>query len=500
MKYRYIILLALLLLSSVLPAQVNGSLSNSGGRHILKVWGTHYERGYAQGYLLGDETKQVFQDFFFTMLAFSDPVVYNNLWSFYMEHFEIDQRMLQEASGLIAGMTAAGVNTFHNGLNRDLNAEDILLLNAVTDLNYLNRSDPLKLGCASLASWGTVTSADPILNGNAVITRFLDWSPNSALIANPLLIVHFPSEPDEQKWISFTFPGMIGALSAINENQLAAFMNTSNDHYYSNLSNLSPILFSIRKGVERLDSDGNGSYNAEDLWNAIQSDNQLSGTLIQNLMETPGYRHNSVIETNNGGTVRRIENQAGSLPTGHIAATNHFRLLSSGTCCTRYSNIQDSLYTNPLMTPKRQLQVLSGAAGMDDNLHSIQYIPSTGYILWSTAILGSPAFSRPGLVLSSSELFANPSALEDEYIPEIALALKVWPNPVQSGETIKLSGSSSLTRVEIYNLKGQQLRSLDILGKNAEIATSGLRTGVYLVKAQDLNGGWAEGCSFIIKN
>lgn len=488
MKYRYIILLILLLLSSLLPAQVNGSLSSLGGRHVLKVWGTHFERGYAHGYLLGTETKSVFQDFFFTMLAFSDPVVYNNLWSFYMEHFEIDQRMLQEATGLIAGMNAAGVNTFHSGLNRDLNAEDILLLNAVTDLNYLNRIAAMKLGCASLSSWGNPTSEDQILNGNAVITRFLDWSPNSALIANPLLIVHFPSEPDEQKWISFTFPGMIGALSAINENRLAAFMNTSNDHYYSNISNLSPILFSIRKGVERLDYDNNGSYNADDLWNAIQNDNQLSGTLIQNLMETPGYRHNSVIETNNGGTARRIDNQYGNLPTGHIAATNHFRMLSSGTCCTRYSNIQDSLYANPAMTPKRQLQVLSGAAGMDDNLQSIQYIPSTGYILWSTAIPGAPAFSRPGQVLSTFELFTNPSALEDDYIPEAGATLKIWPNPVPAGSEFNVSAKSSLTKVVIYSLKGQQLKSFELDSGDSVVSSTGLKTGIYLIKAQDRSG------------
>ncbi len=488
MRYRYFILLVLLLLCSLLPAQVNGNLMSMGGRNVLKTWGTHYERGFAHGYLLGDEVKTVFQDFFFTMLAFSDPVVYNNLWSFYMEHFTIDQRMLQEANGLIAGMTAAGVNTFHNGLNRDLNSEDILLLNAVTDLNYLNRNDALKLGCASLSSWGSVTSADPVLSGNAVITRFLDWSPNSALIANPLLIVHFPSEQDEQKWISFTFPGMIGALSAINESGLAAFMNTSNDHSYSNISNLSPILFSIRKGVERLDVDGNETYTAEDLWYAIQNDEQLSGTLIQNLMEFPGYRHNSVIETKNGGTVRRIENQAGNLPTGHIAATNHFRLLSSGTCCTRYSNIQDSLYTNPVMTPKRQLQVLSGAAGMDDNLQSIQYIPSTGYILWSTAILNAPAFSQPGLVLSTSELFSNPSALEDDSIPGAVTSLKVWPNPVQRGESLNVSGKSTLSNLEIYNLKGQRLKSIEIKSKSGEISTAGLSTGIYLIKAKDLSG------------
>ena len=44
-------------------AQINGTLDVIHGKKVLKVWGTHSERGYAHGYLLGEEIKHVFDEY-----------------------------------------------------------------------------------------------------------------------------------------------------------------------------------------------------------------------------------------------------------------------------------------------------------------------------------------------------------------------------------------------------------------------------------------------------
>ena len=45
------LLLILFALALPLAAQVNGNLQYIGDKAILQVWGDHYQRGYAQGYL-----------------------------------------------------------------------------------------------------------------------------------------------------------------------------------------------------------------------------------------------------------------------------------------------------------------------------------------------------------------------------------------------------------------------------------------------------------------
>lgn len=460
MKLRYIFAAILLIAVVILNAQVNGELSTVNGKSVLKVWGTHYERGYAHGYLLSAQIMTVFQDYYYTMMAFSDPQHYDTLWSYYQEHFSIDPRFEAEFNGMIAGMYDAG-HLYHPGLGRNLTAEDLQLANAVVDMSQIREGSPLDLGCASLASWGISTEQDLNLAGASVITRFLDWSQNSALIANPLLIVHYPSEPDEIRWASFTYPGFIGALSAVTENHSFASLNMANDHTVTDPDGLQPVLLSVRRGLERTDWNSDGVYDSDDLYASVSAANSLSGTLIQNLAERNGYFHASVIETNNTNTVRRLYNQSGNLPGRHIAATNHFRILTSGTCCTRYYNIQDSLYTDPNISAKRQWRVLSGAAGMENNLMAIQYIPTTGYILWSTATLSAPAYSLPGLVLDTATLFQHPVTASDPLLPTPGISIINYPNPFNPSTTISYSLSlDSDVSIEIYNQKGQLVKTL----------------------------------------
>jgi hypothetical protein len=387
-------------------------------------------------------------------------------------------------------MAASAAGAYLAVLGRNLETQDLLMLNASVDLAYLEENKELQLGCASLASWGSSTQADEILQGSAVITRFLDWTTNTALIGNPLMVVHFPAEQDEMRWVNFTFPGFIGAITALNEELHFASMNTGNDHYYNDLNDLNPILYSIRSGIERRDYDQNGIQDADDLYSAIQSKNHLAGFIVQNLLETGGQAHNSVIETNNGGTARRLYNQSGDLPGLHLAATNHFRVLSYPTCCTRYVNIQDSLYTNRYLGAKRQWNVLAGAAGMDNNLMAIQYIPAQDYLLWSTATLTIPAFARPAITFEPSQLFSHPVSNDDATLIPQTMSISVYPNPFSNPADLRLESKSEIDRIEIFNLRGQRVYRGEGSGKSHSFGEleRGLPSGVYLIRVSDTQG------------
>lgn len=488
--------LILILSAALLPlfAQVNGSLQFLGNHAILHVWGTHYERGYAQGKLLSEPTLDVFDEFFWTMYMFSDPVWYQYLKGFFTDKFNIDPRIQEEAQGMIQGIADSGASLHHAGLQRDLDHTDILFMNAFMDLQHITetvRDDGLQLGCASLSSWGISTAEDDLLQGSSVITRWLDWSLFDSLVNNPLAVIHHPSEEDEQKWLSVTVPGLLGALTAVTEHGVWASLNTGNDHYASTPSGYDPILFDIRRGLERFDYNNDGFYNASDVSDAIEVGSHLSGSIIHTLSDSDWQIESTVVETNNSGTVIRYFDHPEDLLQGqNLAATNHFRALTFPSCCTRYANIRDSLDLDHRISPKRQWTLMVGAAGMNNCLSAFQYIPSLGTILWASASSGIPAYDNPAIELVLEDLFNFSTSLEDSILPKPNPSFSLYPNPVASASGVKIHSGNAFDAISIHNIRGQIVHSQHYANakKQAEIALPSLPSGIYLVRLSGPSG------------
>jgi len=466
MKLKTLFVFALVLLLSGINAQVNGELSQTSNKWILKTWGTHQQRGYAQGYLLSQPIMQIMNTYMYQTIAMNNPAVYNNLLDFYQTNFEVESKYQQEVQGMVDGLIASGTNVYMSGLQRNINSNDILMANCLVDLYFLQSqitgSSNVELDCASLSSWGTSTQADSILQGSVVISRFMDWNQDVALIANPLLLVSHPSEAGEQSWVSFTYPGMIGALSAISASGKAAFLNTGNIHNYNNVSGLHPILLSIRNGIELQDYNNDGNDNINDIFASISDEVSLAGSIVHAISENPVVM-TGIIESNNiDGTVMRTVQNNDDMPPGmHLAATNTFRLLANPVCCTRYSNIVDSLTANPFVTAKRQLSLLSGAAGLQNNMMSMQYIPVSGRILWSTASLSQPAYECELSSFYLSTLLDFSSFSEDEIQFPAKHSLRVFPNPAHQNDQITIQSTTKTTEaLEVFNLKGQKIAIL----------------------------------------
>lgn len=487
LKLMFIFLAASLVLGP-LAAQCNGELTSVGDKYILQVWGSHYERGYAQGYLLAPRIMQVFSSYFFPYVAANSVGRYNNMLDYYVTYYETGAGFQSEAEGLVAGMIASGQSLYHGPLQRDLNVGDILLVNAIVDIPYATNLRDLDLACSSLSSYAEATLDDPTLQGSLVITRLLDWTRNSNLINNPLLVVHHPSEPEEVKWMSFTYPGLIGALSAVNQYGHAAFLNMGNIHASSETYALDAVLLSVRKGIEIMNFNQDQLYNADDPWAAISGDQHISGTIIHNVWESSGEVMAQVIETNNSGTARRFYHENGNLNGRNLAATNHFRSLYPAVPCYRYDNIQDALATDASMSVDRQWSLLGTAAGVSTNLMAIQYIPSSGVVKWSVATSTGPAYSAPPYEFDADDLFAYEVATDDPTVPNLAFQLSVYPNPCPCEAELKFSSSNTLNRMGIYNLRGQLLDSRPLSSAKGIISVAGLKAGIYFIRAEDTKG------------
>ncbi|NLW19364.1 MAG: T9SS type A sorting domain-containing protein [Candidatus Cloacimonetes bacterium] len=491
-----VLCLVLVLSAAVLPffAQVNGDLKHIGNKAILHVWGSHYERGHAQGYLIAEPILDVFDEFFWIMFLFSDPVWYQYLKGLYTDHFDNDPRIVEETQGLIQGIVDSGASLYHAGLQRDLDHTDFLFMNAFLDMQHVSKSagdNQMELGCSSLSSWGISTAEDDLLQGTSVITRWLDWSLYDSIVDNPLVVIHHPSEPDEQKWLSATIPGIMGAVSAVSEHGVWASLNLGNDHSFTAQTGLNPILLDIRRGVERFDYNQDGLFNIHDVTTAIQDGSHLSGSIIHTLSESQGMVESAVVETNNSGTVLRYYDHPEALLRGqNLAATNHFRALTFPSCCSRYAAIRDSLDLDHRISPKRQWTMMVGAAGQNNCLAAFQYIPSLGTILWASASSGVPAYENPAIELVLDELFSFSTAADDPVLPTPHPSFSLYPNPVASAGEVKIKSGRAFDGISVHNIRGQLVFSQQYANSKtqAEIALPSLPAGVYLLRLSGPSG------------
>lgn len=116
-------------------AEVDGVINTVEGKKVLWVWGTHQERGYAHGYLLPTHVKAMFEDYIVGHVCYGLPSVYSSLRSFYVAHYAVDAIYAEDAQAMLDGVLASGTSLYCMALNRDIDAVDVMVVNAIVDLS-----------------------------------------------------------------------------------------------------------------------------------------------------------------------------------------------------------------------------------------------------------------------------------------------------------------------------------------------------------------------------
>ena len=490
-------LLFVLLLGITLCAwaqTVNGEVRWFEDKKVVRVWGTHAERGYAIGYLLGEQIPTVFDDYFLDGLMSGNPAYYAQVRTIYSMYYTAEAQYVTEFEAVLQGVEDSGASIYNELLGRNLDVTDVLIVNAVIDLSALTRGfDPSHFGCASITSWAEATQDDPVLGGELVMTRFMDWSSSPSLRNNPVVIVHQPSEENEIDWACFTYPGLLGALSAVDITGRAYMLNmgnystlgTGSDSFYSQL-------LSIRTGVERYDYNEDGEHTLADVVDAVDGHRRAPGTIVM-MVAPPEEEAPLVLESNDmaGISVRRLADNTEVQGT-NIAATNHFRSLYAPVYCSRYSKIVDSLAASPLMTLERSPKLLEGAAAVPHNLMAIRYDTATHTVGFATTTSASDfAYEGPYTNLTMEDLFGEWTDVEGEDVPGTgALQLRSWPNPFNPSTTIAFNAAQQgQAQVRVYDIRGRLVQEVfdgtAHAGEN-RIAwdATGLPSGVYLARVK----------------
>jgi hypothetical protein len=441
----------------------------------LQVWGSHYDMGYAHGFLLGEEVMANFTRVFCGLDSFHfySPIKWqDSILPYYNYHFSIPQKYQDEAQGMYDGMSDRGVDLNHPDLGRDITIEDILCMNADPDF--------IVSGCSSISGWGESTIGDDTLQGGMLICRTHDGGTGqyTSFGNTTVLIACAPSAPDEQDFVMISKAGDIGCASAINRASVGLCRHTGNhpDTGFIPPGSLIPLSLSQRHTIEAVDPDSSGVADIYDIVNSIDYATCLNTKDTHIFSRYDGIHPipAGVLEMNNLGDSLRLASDNDLSPhpiysDWNCAVTNHDRVLYAPESCWRYQRIADSLNNDFHLSTQRAIRIIAATCRaitfqfMVLRLNLIDDHPDWDFLGLSHAYRYKPAQSHAKIWYSWKELFDG--------VPGIAEHAQPTRPGHQLGATI-ISGPLHLP-------DNQNWQVFDITGR--QVSPKNLQTGIYFL-------------------
>ena len=489
-----ILLLGLLVFIGIsLKSQVNGKIiADTNNLKIVKVWGTHYERGFAYGSLLGPEITDVFDNY--VKPAFGSYYSTARYFLLHQDHLAVDSAYVNEAKAIIAGMDSAGTNT------SNLDFLDVLTGNSVLDVYKLLVGKSYDMGCSSLMSWGDATAGSN-LSGKSAISRHLDWMPDPSINRNQVLCIHLPAESDEQPWASVGFASMIGALSGFNAD-MGVFQHNMSDFSGSTSygNQYEPVWFSLRKALEKRDYNSDGENNVQDLKAVMQEQPKgyADGFIISALSRASGNEDSLVamvaeVTPEAPYLTFRYNDYPDSIPGDNLyTANSQIARNSSMNICSRYTAVANAIGNGIDIGSTKNRELLLNNSSVSSNIQFMQYIPEQDSFRISVYKGSVPAWQNPLVGFQISGLFDESVNLAKNSSQNIEIS--GYPNPCNNELTIlgmeKIKGQ---VKISMFNLKGQKIRSKKIVNPGARYKTDigEFSPGVYIIKIQSAKRSYA---------
>lgn len=397
---------------------IKGRIDTVKGKTVLTLWGSHFEMGYAHGYLLADEILNIIENYMLGNLY--DPEHYWRTVILIKRYVRVPRIFRREIAGMFQGIVDARgeQGVFSTTLNRDFKPVDLLAWNMVPDIFRLSFTDASFFQqprfSSSIAGWGDGTA-----DGNVIIARDLDFgAPGDLLDQSSIIIAYQPRLLLQHAWISIGWPGFMGCLTGMNDEGVGAALDLGNnppelDDLLLPLANLylgipryySPITFALRTGLEAYRCR---KYRADPIGNlfAIVSSKHIAGSfdihvfspfLSDDLQpESPA----AIIECNNRGTVLRTpdDNQQYEpklFSKYFLAVTNHHRKLEQPVFSPRYETQVERLNAIDFLTMDKAFAIeraISQEVSPFNTVQMVGFIPETReiWVAFGDGILRAP--------------------------------------------------------------------------------------------------------------
>ena len=411
------------------PIPVNGEiLADTNNLTVVKVWGTHYERGYAHGYLLGNKMLQTIS---YIKSYFGSDIDYARSLVSSGEDLIIEPQYQEEAQAMIAGMVEAGIDT------TNFDYIDILVGNCWSDLEgYLYKKGGGS-DCSCLLNWGEGTANSP-LNGKSIAARFWDWSGyQTIIINNAVLIAHIPSEPDLQPWLLLGYAGeMVPSGGGISQGGLSMYKNGMSDFSGSAVPGTAyaPYIFTMRKILETNDFNGDGVHNTQDARDGFDANPQ--GYAIDKIIPVIA-RNNPDSDSLTAMVVEiapvepthtyRTNSYDDNIPGDNLYAANHqIARNNAQNYCYRYNNVSNNFGDSTNIGIERNNEIMTNYSVLQSgrNYGYIQHIPQMDLLKVSVIRDGIDAYALPMTSFNLRSFFNRPPEFITEAILEIEVGIE----------------------------------------------------------------------------
>ena len=410
--------------------EVNGYFHEVSGQRILHVWGSHYEMGYAHGYLLADEIMEVMNGYVLHLLP---KAIYRLAHLAVPPLFEVPEPYLEEVTGIIDGMERSGADIYIEALGRKIDIQDLVLCNAVGDLGAM--------ACSTQIAWGAGTETDPVLQGETAFVRNLDWTlagPNPFLLPERTIVMVFSSTQEGARTVaSISFPGYFGCLTCMNEEGVVASLNIAHNgvgllgvNYAERFVHVGLIM---RQALET-DYNQDGRSSIHDVMDNTL-DKTRSGAFVITLAEPmgpAGLNPAVIVEADNQGVAFRVPADEPVFTDNVLAATNHLRKLRPAEECDRYDTLRDRIVQQ------------QGRMTLD-TMWDIEAAVIQDYFLSTTmqTVYFVPHRKEMGVAYSTAEAYSpelEPSVLSWDDVTELPAGIDLPDNSPDADDDMDLQG------------------------------------------------------------
>jgi len=111
---------------------VKGFIEYRADQRILNLWGSHYDMGYAHGYLLAPEIVEMIEKYVIEERYGNDAATYNADLTWVGDHYLFDPSTYgAELQGLLDGVLDRGTDPYLDVLGRNVDLPDLKTLNSI---------------------------------------------------------------------------------------------------------------------------------------------------------------------------------------------------------------------------------------------------------------------------------------------------------------------------------------------------------------------------------
>ncbi len=359
-------------ISSASPS-VKGEFQIIDGIRVLHVWGSHYEMGYAHGYLLADDIVELFDKILVPLIGNAEGMEENRV--LFRDRYAMPAWHMEETQGIIDGIAASSAGLFVPVLGRDLDADDLGTMDSLSDIRTVYE-------CSSFAAWIESTTSDAVLLGESALARNLDWfAPfgRPYMLAKNTLVIG--REPDDARaTLTVSFSGLTGCYSCMNEAGVATTRMMSNHGtpgWQMDFSRpFTPLNIVMRDALQAQDVDGDGASTVADLALALSESVRSSAYNIMIVGPTSAGHEPVVAEINHKEFALRSGADNTELPSSVLASVNNMRKLYPPYPDGRYNAMKrDVLGWNGEITLSRMWEVLQSMSDQWMATQAMIFVP-----------------------------------------------------------------------------------------------------------------------------